>query len=237
MTQEQSVDPPPRPPPGWFPDPWDARRIRWWSGIDWSDRTEVSPGWQSGPLPIVVVDGRPIPLSGWWRRAGGLIIDDLILGASLYALWIILDLVIYSHPAGLVAWGGGQIATGGPRVATILSTVLVSMTYQMVLLGWRGQTLGMMAVGTKAVDRSGGRLSTDRVVRRVVLAFLLTSFWSSLNSVISILYSPNPSPHGFHILSLIFLCSSLATFLWPIKSPLNQTLFDKGAGCVVMTTR
>jgi hypothetical protein len=95
----------------------------------------------------------------------------------------------------------------------------------------------MMAVGTKAVDRSGGRLSTSQVVKRVLLAYLLTSFWSGLNGVISLLYAPDPSPHAFHVLPLIFLCMSLVTFLWPIRSPLNQTLFDKGTGCVVMTTK
>jgi hypothetical protein len=103
VTQEQSINPPTLPPPGWFPDPWDGRRIRWWSGVDWSDRTEASPGSQSARLPIVVVDGRPIPLSGWWRRAGGLIIDDLIVGTFLYLLWVGLGYAMYSHPNGLVS--------------------------------------------------------------------------------------------------------------------------------------
>jgi len=194
VTQEQSINPPQLPPPGWFPDPWDARRIRWWSGVDWSDRTEASPGSQSGPLAIVVVDGRPIPLSGWWRRAGGLIIDDLIVGALLYVLWIALGYALYSHPDGLVALGHAPIATAGPRIAVIFGAAMITLTYQIVLLGMRGQTLGMMAVGTKAVDRSGGRLSTGQVVKRVLLAYLLTGFWSGLNGVVSLLYAPNPSP-------------------------------------------
>jgi Protein of unknown function (DUF2510) len=40
------------PPPGWHPDPGDARQLRWWDGNQWTDYTkspESSPGDQQPP--------------------------------------------------------------------------------------------------------------------------------------------------------------------------------------------
>lgn len=35
----RSTAPPPGPPPGWHPDPWDPSSLRWWDGTTWSEHT------------------------------------------------------------------------------------------------------------------------------------------------------------------------------------------------------
>lgn len=40
----------PLPGPGWYPDPWDARRIRWWDGEEWTGYA-ASDGTSNRPQP------------------------------------------------------------------------------------------------------------------------------------------------------------------------------------------
>jgi hypothetical protein len=39
------------PPPGWHPDPADPRRLRLWTGDDWSDEVLVAGVVSKSPLP------------------------------------------------------------------------------------------------------------------------------------------------------------------------------------------
>ncbi|MFJ3385915.1 MULTISPECIES: DUF2510 domain-containing protein [unclassified Curtobacterium] len=48
------------PAAGWFPDPRDAGRLRWWDGHAWSDATRVLPVRPTEPVvPIVVTPTGP----------------------------------------------------------------------------------------------------------------------------------------------------------------------------------
>ncbi|MEZ5115258.1 MAG: heavy metal-binding domain-containing protein [Candidatus Nanopelagicales bacterium] len=60
------------PPAGWYPDPHDPTRLRWWDGAQWTDQTQASiseqqpgeigaaPAQYSGP-PIIVVTTNDLP--------------------------------------------------------------------------------------------------------------------------------------------------------------------------------
>lgn len=39
----------PLPPPGWYDDPWDAARIRWWDGEQWTGYAAPHPRVRTGP--------------------------------------------------------------------------------------------------------------------------------------------------------------------------------------------
>jgi hypothetical protein len=39
----------PLPPPGWYADPWDADRLRWWDGEQWSGYASTRPVLGGGP--------------------------------------------------------------------------------------------------------------------------------------------------------------------------------------------
>lgn len=95
-------------PGGWYPDPLDLSRERYWDGWQWSRDTRVSesrplashgagvpvapnpygsaPGaaYGSAPLPVAsrqaatTADG--VPLAGWWWRALASLLDALVVG-------------------------------------------------------------------------------------------------------------------------------------------------------------
>lgn len=56
----------PAPEPGWFPDPWDARRERYWDGAEWAAQWRVRGSQPQQPTPSV----RPVPAAPPTRKAG-----------------------------------------------------------------------------------------------------------------------------------------------------------------------
>ncbi len=54
----------PAPDPGWLPDPWDARRERYWDGAEWAPQWRVRERPSQKPTPV-----RPVPptqKAGWY---------------------------------------------------------------------------------------------------------------------------------------------------------------------------
>lgn len=47
------------PAAGWFPDPQDASRLRWWDGHAWGAATRVLPSAQEPVMPIVIAPVGP----------------------------------------------------------------------------------------------------------------------------------------------------------------------------------
>lgn len=47
------------PAAGWFPDPQDASRLRWWDGHAWGDATRVLPTQPEPVAPVVVASAGP----------------------------------------------------------------------------------------------------------------------------------------------------------------------------------
>lgn len=72
MTEEAR----PRPPEGWYPDPEDARYLRWWNGHQWELRKPVpGPGGSPGNAPV--------PVGRGFARLGGAI--GVLLGLTMLA--------------------------------------------------------------------------------------------------------------------------------------------------------
>ena len=133
-------------PGGWYADPLDVNRERYWDGWQWSRNTrdsEVPPAYRQGPAPApppvpfgagpavpyaagpvpgvsrqaaTTADG--VPLAGWWWRALAGLVDALVVGT----VSLVATLPFYGELVGAVRtfWSAAVRAaqTGAPPPAT-----------------------------------------------------------------------------------------------------------------------
>lgn len=78
-----SPPPPTVAPPGWYPDPWNPRGLRWWDGGAWQYHTA------DVPLPVRSPGRRP------WRRFLG---SWIAIGLSAPVIGLIILVGVVSHP-------------------------------------------------------------------------------------------------------------------------------------------
>lgn len=117
------------PAAGWFPDPQDATRLRWWDGRTWAEATRALPARTEPVVPVMVAPVGPsfsvgtaaIRTRPWASDAGNvrrLCVLTVVaaLAAALSAAWNPLGLV----SAAALAIGSAAVvaprATGGWRV-------------------------------------------------------------------------------------------------------------------------
>jgi uncharacterized RDD family membrane protein YckC len=143
------------------------------------------------PYPTSEWSNQPVraagELAGWWRRVGATIIDYLIVGVV-----------------------SALIGVAAGRVTEYTLGFVISMVYTVALLVRGGQTLGMMAVGTRCVkDGTGDTLTVGPAVGRYLLAYVLE----------------------------ITVIGGLLDVLWMLWDSKNQTIHDKAVGSLVVRTR
>jgi uncharacterized RDD family membrane protein YckC len=150
-------------------------------------------------------------LAGWWSRVGATVIDSFLIGIGARVLFAVL--------------GASGLALGVAEQAVFL-------VYLILMIGSpRGQTVGMMAVGNRAVDAlTGGVLGYSRATMRILI-----SLAQGVGAVIAVEATTSPGSR----LLLVFLlgCVALADDLWPLWDRRRQTLHDKVAGSVVLRIR
>ena len=97
-------------------------------------------------------------LSGWWRRVGASIVDDMVLVIPTYVAFLVFDAV-------------------GGVVAGELAGIIVQGLYLVILLASaNGQTVGNRMVGTQVRDALSGRaITTRQAVRRWGLVALYSA--------------------------------------------------------------
>jgi len=104
-----------------------------------------------------------------------------------------------------------QVAGKGLRLdspAGFFVEVAIALFYGVLCGSSRGQTLGMMAVGVRAVDaRAGGPIGISRGIGRAVIEYVLAA----------VLFVP-------WVIDMLF----------PLWDPNNQTLHDKATATVVI---
>ena len=141
------------------------------------------------PYPPGWSDQRPESpgaLAGWWQRVGATVIDGLITA--------VISLVVL----------------GAGRGAYYAASLLITLVYTTTFLVARGQTVGMMAVGTRVVQaQTGARLTIGPALARWFVEELLA----------------------------ITIIGGLLDILWPLWDSRNQTLHDKVANSLVVRTR
>jgi uncharacterized RDD family membrane protein YckC len=176
-------------------------------------------------------------------------LDGLIVGVPTF----VLGLAIGSNH--LLGHAGQQPVGVGTQVAAVTLGLVLALGYPFVFLRHGGRTVGMMAVGVRAVDRvTGGPLSTAQVVRRVLALFLLVELWSQIAAIIdfnwvvrtthsytignmSVTTSSVHYPWTYVVVLLIEFAGTLTTSFWAVGNPVNQTLQDKAAGTIVIRSR
>jgi uncharacterized RDD family membrane protein YckC len=101
------------------------------------------------------------------------------------------------------------------RLAAGISAEVVQLAYLSLMVGSRGQTLGMMAVGIRLLDAKTGspQIGYPRALLRAVAAAVISA------------------PSVFVNFGLIF---PLLNYLWPVWDNRNQTWHDKIAGTVAV---
>jgi uncharacterized RDD family membrane protein YckC len=175
-------------------------------------------------------------LAGWWRRFGGYVIDLIIVGVADRIVVTIIERIDVALRAPLSP--GLYPPTPGAQVALVVANVGILVGYSFVLLRFGGQTVGMMATGVRAVDRSSGAaLNTQQTWRRVLAFFLIVTLWEQIAFVINTNHLTGPTPIAASIFIAIAGVGVLTTGLWAAGSPLNQTLQDKAADTIVIRAR
>lgn len=107
---------PPRPdppqPPGWYADPWQRADYRWWSGSEWTDRTQQEPDEAEGEeRPAVEVDDleRLLVLGG-----------GILLAVAAFLPWIHMTAPFVGRISAPGIEGDG-IITAGTGVAALFT--------------------------------------------------------------------------------------------------------------------
>lgn len=175
---------------GWYEDPNDPATLRYWDGILWTDRTmpRIKPGLDDShiatppqmlepherhhpafqqhqgqthfgkPATATTPDGQA--LSGWWRRALAMMIDNVL--TFLIALpisWHWLSPWVDGYSTWFRdAMDAARAGQSTPEVPASLYqfpwqvgivAAVVYLVYEVSLTVWRGQTVGKMLLGIK----------------------------------------------------------------------------------------
>ena len=191
-----SWDAPPAGDP-WAPLPGGAGGPSWGASTGGPGPTAGSPpAWGAPPRqpyePYPSGWDEPRPgsadrLAGWWQRVGATFLDGLLVFI----------------PARLVDAG---IGTG----SYYFFLFVVTAVYTTVLIATRGQTVGMMAVGTKCIrEGTGALLPYGPALGRWAMAELLN----------------------------VTVIGGVLDVLWPLWDAKNQTLHDKVVHSLVVRVR
>ena len=153
--------------------------------------------------PSAAVDSS-ITYAGWWRRAGALLIDGLVIATAALVLARIFG--------AAVGGASGLIVT---YLVFWVNYAVIAAVYAPVMLARKGarngQTLGKQALGIRVRDVSGAPvLGGQAFLREVIMRqFLIGGIG------------------GFFILPPIL------DALWPLWEPRNRALHDLGASTIV----
>jgi uncharacterized RDD family membrane protein YckC len=175
---------------------------------------ERPPGYTSPAPPGAggAVGARPVEqpafgryvLAGWWRRAGALIIDGLIVG-----VFGILLFVAITAPFSIGFFADDEVGIVSIIVGALIATVcvaIVAFLYAPALMArTNGKTLGRMVVGTRVIRAKGGEMTFGfAMLREVAVKALLFGIAGSVTGGIA----------------------QLIDYLWPLWDEENRALHD-----------
>jgi uncharacterized RDD family membrane protein YckC len=232
------------PPRGWYPDPSGQGALRWWDGTAWTQHVAQAPP-QPPPQPPsaparrhaqIDTQAGSFELAGWWWRLAGYVIDGIIVGVPLFVIGVIVgvtDLATQSSVSGTTLSAGA-----GPKVVAVGISIVAEVGYPLLLFRFRSQTVGMMAVGVRAVDATtGAAMSVAQSWARVLTFFGLGGLWIQLAAVITYVDSTQTRPAAASVLRIIGLIGFVTTAIWAAASARKQTVQDMAANTVVIRTR
>jgi uncharacterized RDD family membrane protein YckC len=167
------------------------------------------------PPPPGASPDAPPPYAAWGIRLGGYLIDFVIFAVVLVVLLLVFR---HSHAVEVHLMARRGARRRSFSAVPFLITGVLYIAYGTLLCGSsRGQTVGMMAVGVRAVrDQSLEVLGYGRALARAVVEGVFR-----LIDLLSV------------FLGLIWLLD----MLFPLWDGKRQTLHDKVAGSVVLRIR
>lgn len=184
--------------PGWYPDPLDPHRVRYWNGAQWSEQTQaryaepsapdVAPHGSTAAAPAArprARAGEPTAPNPWFRLLIGLV--DVVVTLPL--------VVLATAPVWMSTWGQawdaaqhGETTSLPPVTSTELAinglaTLGVWFVYGLLMTRLAGGTVGQLVCGTRVrdlhaeVDPSGARprVSWSTSARRALVRALLAA--------------------------------------------------------------
>jgi uncharacterized RDD family membrane protein YckC len=180
----------------------------------------------SNPAPLPSYPAKSGPTMGsyslatFWRRFLGFVID--------YILLIVIEILILRPVHASFA-------------ATVVASTLISFLYNSLLIGFNhGQTLGMRMVSVKCVDQDGvTEINFSRAVKRAIFYGALTVI-ASLENVHRYAHPTTSQLHHLvhqELIAVVLALPHLIDLLWVAWDKRNQTLHDKFARTVVISTR
>ena len=217
--------------------------LRYWNGSDWvgPPQAYASPYAPEPRGPVLLTAaGERFELSGWWRRAGGFILDALIVGVPFALFEVVLGLIFYSSASGFLSFGSQHPVLAGPalRLALSVASTGVTFAYAVWFIGRRRQTIGMQAVGITVIDPSGRALTDRQVWLRALYRVLFIDVAGLVVAAVTLHRDANQvRPASVAVSGLVSLVPAalyLLVYLWPLGSERNQTLIDRAAGSVVV---
>ncbi len=137
------------------------------ASLDTSGTTAAPLG---GARPATLAPEAPeAPYSGFWRRFGALIVDDIIVTVGFYA-------VVFVVAAAIAATAGKSAGTGASAGVGAREVIIIMLVAGVVLAPWlyyagmesssiQG-TLGKLVAGIKVTDLEGKRVSFGRATGR-----------------------------------------------------------------------
>ena len=171
-----STPPDAGPPRGWYADPAEPGRERYWDGQGWTQVVrlpEVGKGglqtiYQPAPPPQSDDPAQKLPLAGWWLKLISGLIDYVIvtaltlvvlaLTARSFAIHLWQDYWDYSQSWAETLNAGvwsmpvpSQGLTNGAATVTLLAGGVMAV-YTIIFLGTWGASLGQRAVGIWVVQ-------------------------------------------------------------------------------------
>jgi len=150
-----------------------------------------------------------IPYASWGIRLGGFVIDFVLL----YIVQVIFGVLLKHNNTLRVHFTmhphNQAIKHGSFSFLALILAAVIFLIYGVVMIGSRGQTVGMMAVGIKATRDDGGAVSYGQAFGRSLIQLIMSY------TVVLILLSD----------------------FWPLWDKKRQTLHDKAVGTVVVRSR
>ncbi|WP_226345213.1 RDD family protein [Agilicoccus flavus] len=201
-----------------------------------------APGW--GPAPGGAPHGRAhrhggagadparaqdgLRRAGWWRRVVAYVLDGFVTYVLLMPFVLPRADRITAETERLLAQiraADGTLPAPSPELlqlaATLsLTSLVITLVYEVGMLAWRGATLGRMAVGIH-VRRIGapGPVPVSLGLRRSVVKYAA----SILGNV--------------PVISFLAAMFQVVDYLWPLRDPRRQALHDKVVSTEVVRGR
>ncbi|MDO7869139.1 RDD family protein [Nocardioides jiangxiensis] len=219
--------------------------LRYWDGTAWTEHVApaqqyVSPAYAARPAGPTTPDG--VPLASYGARVLAQIIDIVVLVVPSLVLTLpsqvdsqerlqnLSDRYLTSTSPDVGAYWHGYVGVLRDQFAGDAWVTVIGFLYIVLMLRWKGATLGKLALGLRVrLREQPGRLPWGAIGIRVLvasgLAYLCTLTVLTGSLALTVV--------GF----LVMMVFGFLDVLWPLWDGKRQALHDKAARTNVVSVR